>query len=111
MVRKAGKLPPGTDDEGTAILSEAYEMEYGHDRLQMASDLFDTTPVTSPRVVLVDDLLASGGTAVAACNLLRVAGATVVEVAVVIELVTQALGGRSRLKEQGAIELHSLLTF
>lgn len=59
-------------------------MENGQGQLQMARDLFHTSSVTTPGVVLVDDLLATGGTTIFACNLLRLAGATVVEVAVLI---------------------------
>ena len=88
-------------------------MEYGVGELQLASDIFDGGPsgIVTPRVVVVDDLLATGGTAIAAARLLRDAGATVVEVAVVIELVTQGLQGREKLKKLAFVELFSLLTF
>lgn len=110
MVRKKGKIPPGPEGS-SSILSEDYELEYGKDTLEVASDSFDTARVTSPRVVLVDDLLASGGTATAACNLLRLAGATIVEVAVVMEIKANVLQGRRKLKEEAYIEAHALLTF
>lgn len=86
-------------------------MEYGKGQLQVAGDLFDTSSVTSPRVLLVDDLLATGGTVIAACNLLRNAGATIVEVAVLMELRLNTLNGRRKLKEEAYIDLHTLLTF
>lgn len=86
-------------------------MEYGNGQLQVAADLFDTSSVTMPRVLLVDDLLATGGTAIAACNLLRDAGATVVEVAVIIELLSENQSGRRKLKELAYVDLHSLFTF
>lgn len=110
MVRKQGKLPPGPDGS-SSILSEDYELEYGKGTLEVAADSFDTSRVTSPRVLLVDDLLASGGTACAACNLLRLAGATIVEVAVVMEVKSKLLQGRRRLKEEAYIDVHALLTF
>lgn len=110
MIRKAGKLPPG-DDESTSLISEEYEMEYGRGQLQVPADLFESSSVTTPRVLLVDDLLATGGTACAACNLLRNAGATIVEVAVLIEICSAEICGRRRLKENAYIDLHSLLCF
>lgn len=110
MVRKQGKIPPGPEGS-SSILSEDYELEYGKGTLEVAADSFDTSRVTSPRVLLVDDLLASGGTAAAACNLLRLAGATIVEVAVIMEIKSSTLDGRRRLKEEAYIDLHALLTF
>lgn len=111
MVRKAGKLPPGTGGDGGNVLSEEYELEYGKGQLEVAGDSFDTARAMSPRVLLVDDLLATGGTASAACNLLRLAGATIMEVAVVMEICSETLQGRRRLKEEAYIDLHALLTF
>lgn len=111
MIRKAGKLPPSSANDSYSLLSEEYEMEYGNGQLQVAADLFDTSSVTRPRVLLVDDLLATGGTAIAACNLLRDAGATIIEVAVIIELLSENLNGRRKLKELAYIDLHSLFTF
>lgn len=107
MVRKGGKLPSGVD--GSNLLSEEYAMEYGTGRLQVSADTFDTSRATIPRIVLVDDLLATGGTAAAACNLLILAGATIVEVAVVMEIAN--LDGRRRLKEEAYIDVHSMLAF
>lgn len=83
-IRKPGKLPG-------VILFEEYSLEYGTARLELNPD--DVTP--GQRVLVVDDVLATGGTAAAACRLLRRAGASVVGVAVCIELL--ALGGRSQL--------------
>lgn len=109
MIRKAGKLPPG--EGSSALISEKYSMEYGNGQLEMASDLFDSASVTVPRVLLFDDLIATGASASAACNLLHDAGATVVEVATLMEICSERLNGRRRLKEEAYIELHALLTF
>jgi adenine phosphoribosyltransferase len=83
-VRKPGKLP------GT-VLSEEYQLEYGTARLELHPD---DVPVGA-RVLIIDDVLATGGTAAAACRLLRRAGADIAGVAVAIELTE--LGGRAAL--------------
>ncbi|WP_210508797.1 adenine phosphoribosyltransferase [Naasia sp. SYSU D00057] len=80
-LRKPGKLPP-------PVISETYDLEYGSAELQLR----DTTP-QGLRVLLVDDVLATGGTLAAARRLLEKAGNTVVGASVVIELA--ALGGRA----------------
>lgn len=107
MVRKEGKLPSNSD--GSNLISEEYAMEYGNGKLEVAGDSLDSSRVTSPRILLVDDLLATGGTATAACNLLILAGATIVEVAVLMEL--RKLGGRQKLKDEAYINVHSLIVF
>lgn len=83
-VRKPGKLPG-------AVLSEDFELEYGSATLQVHPD--DVPP--GARTLVVDDVLATGGTAAAAVALLRRAGAEVAGFAVTVELA--ALNGRSRL--------------
>ncbi|WP_068270409.1 adenine phosphoribosyltransferase [Aldersonia kunmingensis] len=82
-VRKGGKLPP-------PVLSRDYELEYGSARLEIPGD-FD---LRGRRVLLVDDVLATGGTLAAATELLNAAGAEITAVAVVLELM--ALNGRAR---------------
>jgi adenine phosphoribosyltransferase len=84
MLRKPGKLPG-------AVTGLDYALEYGSDRLEIQADAI--TP--GARVVLVDDLLATGGTMAAGIALLRQAGAEVPAVAALIEL--SFLGGRARL--------------
>ena len=84
IVRKPGKLPAAT-------FAERYELEYGTDSLEIHQDAF---PPHS-RVVLVDDLLATGGTARAAIALAEKLGATLVEAAFLVEL--SFLDGRARL--------------
>lgn len=84
-VRKAGKLPGAT-------LSQAYELEYGSAEIEVhAEDL-----AAGDRVMVVDDVLATGGTAEASLRLVRRAGAEVAGVAVLMEL--GFLGGRARLE-------------
>jgi adenine phosphoribosyltransferase len=84
MVRKRGKLPG-------SVMAHDYDLEYGSDTIEVAADLVPR----GARVVLVDDLVATGGTAAAAVALLRKVGAEVAAAAFFIELV--ALGGRARL--------------
>ncbi len=84
MLRKRGKLPG-------AVVGLDYDLEYGADRIEMQTDA--VTPGT--RVVLVDDLLATGGTMAAGITLLRQAGADVPAAAALIELTF--LNGRARL--------------
>ncbi|NUL04467.1 adenine phosphoribosyltransferase [Streptomyces lunaelactis] len=84
-VRKAGKLPGAT-------LSQAYELEYGSAEIEVhAEDLS-----AGDRVMVIDDVLATGGTAGASLELIRRAGADVAGVAVLMEL--GFLGGRTRLE-------------
>ncbi len=83
-IRKEGKLPAKT-------VSIAYQLEYGEATIEVHADSF----AGGERVLLVDDVLATGGTAAAAWELLSSVGAEVVALDVVIELA--ALGGRDRL--------------
>ncbi len=92
-VRKAGKLPGRT-------LSAEYDLEYGSARVEVQHDAFRP----GLRAVVMDDVLATGGTAAASCGLVELAGAEVVEVAVLLEL--GFLAGRDRLA--GRV-VHSLL--
>ena len=84
MLRKPGKLPGDT-------VSLRYDLEYGSDSLHIQADAIRP----GQRVVVVDDLLATGGTLAAAVALLRKVGAEVVAAAVLIEILS--LGGRNRL--------------
>ncbi|MFF9571170.1 adenine phosphoribosyltransferase [Streptomyces sp. NPDC014685] len=85
-VRKAGKLPGAT-------LSQAYELEYGTAEIEIhAEDLS-----AGDRIMVIDDILATGGTAEASLELIRRAGAEVAGVAVLMEL--GFLAGRTRLRQ------------
>ncbi len=94
-VRKLGKLPAAT-------VRASYSLEYGSDCLEMHRDAI--TP--GQRVLIVDDLLATGGTANAAVQLVKELGGTVVGVAVLIELA--GLNGRKQLEGE---RLHAVLTY
>jgi adenine phosphoribosyltransferase len=92
-IRKPGKLPRETR-------SEEYQLEYGVDRLEMHADAIRA----GHRVLLVDDLLATGGTAAACCRLVESLGGEIVGCAFLVEL--GFLHGRDAL---GRYPLHSVL--
>lgn len=94
MVRKKGKLPPPTR-------SLAYSLEYGSAEIEMADDKF----MVDKRVLLIDDLLATGGTAKASADLVRMLGGDPIGVACVTEL--PELGGRSKILD---LPVQSLIT-
>jgi len=97
LLRKAGKLPAAT-------IGHDYALEYGRDRLEMHADAF---PPAS-RVLLVDDVLATGGTAEAAIHLIRRGGGDVAGALFVAEI--RALEGAARLRAAG-VEAVSLLSY
>jgi adenine phosphoribosyltransferase len=86
-VRKAGKLP-------AEKVSHAYELEYGTDKIEMHRDAISK----GTKVLLVDDLLATGGTALAAATLIEKLGGTVSEMAFIVNL--PDVGGEKRLMEK-----------
>ncbi len=96
-IRKKGKLP------GKAI-GQDYELEYGIDVIEIHEDAIGA----GDPVLLVDDLIATGGTAEAAVKLLRRINADVVGAAFVIDL--PDLGGAARLAKLG-VECHTLISF
>ena len=91
-VRKPGKLP-------AEVYFAEYELEYGVDRLEMHKDAM----TAGSRVLIVDDLIATGGTAAATAQLLEQAGCELVGFAFIIEL--QALGGRQKLPDVPIVTL------
>ncbi len=96
-VRKKGKLPGAT-------LETSYALEYGEATLEVAADAFEP----GDRVLIVDDVLATGGTVEATIDLVRRAGADVVGLSVLMEL--SFLPGRERLSRVDGPPLHTLLT-
>ncbi len=96
-IRKKGKLPYET-------VRIAYSLEYGIDEMEMHRDAIQP----GERVLLVDDLIATGGTAVAAVNLLRQMGAEIVAACFIVDL--PDLGGRKKLEELG-VNVRTLLEF
>ncbi len=92
-VRKAGKLPAAT-------FSQSYALEYGEATIEMHRDAL----TAGDRVLIVDDVLATGGTAAATVDMVRRTGADVVGLSVLIELTF--LDGRSRLP---GVDVHALL--
>jgi adenine phosphoribosyltransferase len=98
-VRKPGKLPLATHEE-------AYELEYGTNVLQVHRDAFEA----GDRVLIVDDVLATGGTAAAAARLVAATGAEVAGLSVLLEL--WFLRGRESFHaEQPQVDVHALLTY
>lgn len=97
LIRKDGKLPGAT-------IAEDYALEYGQDRIAIHADAC----APGARVLLIDDLIATGGTARAAVRLLRKAGAVVTQAQFVIDL--PDLGGADLLRGEG-IRVDSLVAF
>ena len=94
-VRKPGKLP-------AKVISQAYELEYGRNVLELHADAIEL----GQRVLVIDDVLATGGSLGATIDLVHALGGVVAGVSVVIEL--SFLGGRARLARS---DLHALLTY
>ncbi len=95
VIRKPGKLPAET-------ISQEYELEYGTDKIEMHADAVEA----GKKVLIVDDLLATGGTVDAAAKLLKKVGANVVGAAFIIELTD--LKGREKLKD---IDVFSMVQY
>lgn len=87
-IRKAGKLPAD-------VISQEYELEYGTDKVEIHKDAFEK----GTKVLLVDDLLATGGTALASAALIEKLGGIVVETVFIVNL--PDVGGEKKLKEKG----------
>jgi len=96
-IRKKGKLPHAT-------VRIAYSLEYGLDEMEMHMDAIKP----GERVILVDDLIATGGTAEGACKLMKQMGADVVAACFVIDL--PDLGGAQKIRDMG-VPVRSLLQF
>jgi adenine phosphoribosyltransferase len=96
-IRKKGKLPFTT-------VEETYELEYGSATVEMHTDAVKA----GDRVVLIDDLIATGGTMMAGLRLLERLGAKVIEGAAIVDL--PELGGAAKLREAG-LEVFTLVSF
>ena len=87
-IRKAGKLPGEVEEQ-------VYDLEYGSDKIEIHKDAF----AKGEKILLVDDLLATGGTAMAAAALIEKLGGKLVEMAFIVSL--PDVGGEKKLKEKG----------
>jgi adenine phosphoribosyltransferase len=87
-IRKQGKLP-------SATIGEEYQLEYGTDRIEIHLDAVGP----GDRILLIDDLIATGGTAEAAISVIRQSGGEVIALAAIVDL--PDLGGSRRMKEKG----------
>lgn len=96
-IRKKGKLPGET-------IGQNYALEYGADTIEIHADVLEP----GDKVLLVDDLIATGGTAVAAVSLMRRTGATVEHAAFVIDLFD--MGGAEKLRHMG-VNVYKLIDF
>ncbi len=96
-IRKKGKLPAET-------IGHDYDLEYGTDRIEIHTDAI----AKGEKVLLVDDLIATGGTAEAACKLIEKIGGEIVECCFIIDL--PDIGGRARLEKHGH-KVHALCEF
>lgn len=96
-IRKKGKLPWKT-------IGQEYSLEYGVDVIEIHEDAIGD----GERILIIDDLIATGGTAEAAAKLITRSGGTVVGAAFIVDL--PELGGSKRLKDLG-IDSHALMTF
>lgn len=94
-IRKPGKLPAET-------VSESYELEYGTDKIEIHKDALQE----GDKVLLHDDLLATGGTMEAACKLVEKLGAEIVQISFIIDLTF--LNGKEKLK---GYDVHSLIEY
>ncbi len=96
-IRKAGKLPFEVEEQ-------EYDLEYGTDKIEMHKDAFQK----GAKILLIDDLLATGGTALAAAALIEKLGGVVSEMAFIVNL--PDVGGEKKLKDKG-YEIYSLTEF
>lgn len=98
VVRKPGKLP-------AEVEKMEYELEYGTDCVEIHKDAIEP----GKRVLLIDDLLATGGTAAASCKLIEKIGGNPVGIAFIVELAF--LNGREKLPNNGNIKLVSMIQY
>ena len=97
MIRKPGKLPG-------KVISQEYQLEYGSDKMEIHADAF----ISGTKVLVVDDLLATGGTAMSAIALVEKLGGVVTEAAFIVDL--PDIGGSKQLQDNG-YKMFSLTEF
>jgi len=97
LIRKPGKLPAET-------ISEEYDLEYGKDKLEIHKDSLNI----GNKVLLIDDLLATGGTCLAAANLIKKLGGEIVECSFIINILN--LDGKNKLLKNG-LKVFNLVEF
>ena len=97
MIRKPGKLPG-------KVISQEYQLEYGSDRMEIQADAF----IPGTRVLVIDDLLATGGTVMSAIALVEKLGGVVTEAAFIVDL--PDIGGSKKLQDNG-YNIFSLVEF
>jgi adenine phosphoribosyltransferase len=88
MIRKPGKLPG-------KVISQEYQLEYGSDKMEIHADAF----ISGTKVLIVDDLLATGGTVMSAIALVEKLGGVVTEAAFIVDL--PDIGGSKKLQDNG----------
>jgi adenine phosphoribosyltransferase len=96
-IRKKGKLPP-------PCISQEYELEYGTDTIEIHKDSIKP----GMNVIVFDDLVATGGTLLAACDLIKKCGGNVIECSLVIDL--PDIGGRKKVEDAG-YKVHTIVEF
>jgi adenine phosphoribosyltransferase len=97
-IRKKGKLPHD-------VFSQSYGLEYGHDVIEIHKDAF----LLGEKILLIDDVLATGGTLEASLRLIEAAGGVISSVVVLLEI--SALGGRSKIAQSFPdVNVHALAT-
>ncbi len=97
MIRKPGKLPG-------KVISEEYQLEYGSDKMEIHADAF----IPGTKVLVVDDLLATGGTVMSAIALVEKLGGVITEAAFIVDL--PDIGGSKKLQDNG-YKMFSLTEF
>ena len=97
MIRKPGKLPG-------KVISQEYQLEYGSDKMEIQADAF----IPGTRVLVIDDLLATGGTVMSAIALVEKLGGVVTEAAFIVDL--PDIGGSKKLQDNG-YNIFSLVEF
>ena len=97
MIRKPGKLPG-------KVISQEYQLEYGSDKMEIHADAF----IPGTKVLIVDDLIATGGTAMSAITLVEKLSGIVTEIAFIIDLPNA--GGSKKLQDNG-YKIFSLTEF